>query len=241
MDLFDTHFTNKKRNFKLDDEDSFSQFKNGPNDEKRSKQTNEPNIFKSIKSFFDDSDEKELYNVDNHIYFNTSVSDESVQKLSEMIYDMNSQFESLVSEIKTANMTPKPIYLHITTHGGSLFAGFKAIDIIENSNIPIYTVAEGYVISAGTLMFMAGKRKLMSRNAFILIHQISTGSEGTYESITDSFENSTKFMNKLYDFYSTRTNGKLTKTSLREIMKRDIFWDYEQCKKNNVADDVYMI
>ena len=196
---------------------------------------------KKVKSIFDMGCDPNVYNIDNHIYFNSTVNEDSIQELSELIYQMNADFESLCNETKVATLTPKPIYLHITTHGGCLLSGFKAIDVIENSKIPIHTVVEGYAVSAGTLMVLAGKQRLMMKNSYMLFHQLSTGGKfGTFESQMDDFENSTTFMNKLYDFYTVKSNGKITKSKIKEALRRDIFWDIDTCKRYGFIDGAFV-
>ncbi len=115
-------------------------------------------------------DDESVFQLDNHIYFTSDVSMKSINKLAKLIYNANKEFELLVSTTNhMANITPKPIYLHISSVGGDLFAGFRAVDLIQNSRIPIYTVVEGYAISSGSLMYLAGKKKFMSKNSYLLI------------------------------------------------------------------------
>lgn len=46
----------------------------------------------------------------------------------------------------------KPIKLFLTTHGGSVYAAFKAVDIIKTLQVPVHTIVIGYVASAGTIL-----------------------------------------------------------------------------------------
>ena len=68
---------------------------------------------------------------------------------------------------------PKPIYLHITTNGGDLLAGFFGYDKIKNSKIPINTIIEGCVASAGSLLSMAGQNRYMTANSHLTYSSIA--------------------------------------------------------------------
>jgi len=135
--------------------------------------------------------------------------------------------------------TPNPVYLHITTNGGDLLSGFFAYDKIKASRVPIRTVIEGSVASAGSLMSIAGERRYMTPNSHLLIHQLRTGIIGTYEELVDEKANCNQFMTKLVSIYHTNCNGRLSKTKIREILKRDIFWDAQTAIQNGLVDELW--
>lgn len=175
----------------------------------------------------------------NHIYFKTNVTKKSVEEMIKLIDEIIDEYHETKVNSKIYDVVPKPIYLHITTNGGDLHMGFYAYDIIKNSPIPIYTVVEGIVASAGTVMAIAGAKRYMMPNAYYLIHQLSTGVIGTFENISDHHKNITKFMNNCVRVYSQNCNKKLSAKQIREILKRDIYWNFAEVKKNGFVDEVY--
>ncbi len=138
------------------------------------------------------------------------------------------------------NFTPKPIYLHITTNGGDLMSGFFGYDKIKGSLIKISTIIEGSVASAGSLLSMAGQRRYITPNSHLLIHQLRTGIIGTYEELVDEKHNCNQFMTKLVDLYHKNCNGKMSKTKIREILKRDVFWDAKTSIANGLVDEAWL-
>ena len=133
--------------------------------------------------------------------------------------------------------TPKPIYLHITTNGGDLLAGFFGYDKIKNSKIPINTIIEGCVASAGSLLSMAGQTRYMTPSSHLLIHQLRTGMFGTYEELVDEKNNCHQFMSRLVSMYHSNCNNKMTKTKIKEFLKRDIFWTAKTAITNGLVDE----
>jgi NAD kinase len=56
----------------------------------------------------------------------------------------------------------------------------KAIIDLKNNKYKINTFAEGTVSSAATLLFLAGNKRYMTENSFMLIHQLSGCLYGNY-------------------------------------------------------------
>lgn len=205
---------------------------NGGNDD--SDDESQPFKFPKI---FGGNNNDDVYTERNHIYFKTDVTRESIDRLSQEIDHLNHKLANLQRKATMGTFTPKPIYLHITTNGGDLLAGFLAYDKVKASKIPIHTVIEGSVASAGSLMSIAGQRRYMTPNSHLLIHQLRTGMLGTYEELVDEKNNCNQFMNKLVTLYHSNCNGKLSKTKIREILKRDIYWDTPTAMGNGLVDE----
>ena len=194
--------------------------------------------FKFPKIFGGDN-HSDVYTERNHVFFKTDVTKESIDRLSQEIDNLNHKLASLQRKATLGTFTPKPIYLHITTNGGDLLSGFLAYDKVKSSKIPIHTVIEGSVASAGSLISIAGRRRYMTPNSHLLIHQLRTGIIGTYEELVDEKNNCNQFMNKLVALYYDNCNGKLSKTKIREILKRDIFWDTKTAIQNGFVDETW--
>jgi ATP-dependent protease ClpP protease subunit len=187
------------------------------------------------------NEHNDVYTNKNHIYFKTGVTKESIDKLATEIDNLNYKMSNLSKRASLGTFTPKPIFLHITTNGGDLLAGFFGYDKIKNSKIPIRTIIEGCVASAGSLLSMAGSHRYMTSNSHLLIHQLRTGIIGTYEELVDEKANCNQFMNRLVDLYKDNSNGKMSKTKIKEILKRDIFWDTKTAITNGLVDEVWNV
>jgi ATP-dependent protease ClpP protease subunit len=221
-------------------------------DKKRSYKNNHSN---------DDSDDEEhehmtksgikpVYRDYNHIYFRGQVTTNSIATLCNLIDEYNREQDSLQASLVTAIVVPKPLYLHITSFGGCLFSGFLGYDYIKKSKIPIYTIAEGYTVSSGASLFMAGKRRFMTENSYLLAHQLSETHMGTqtFNETIDNTVNNIEFMTKLYDLYLNNIRHHtnkilkkdiLTKEILENHMMHDIYWNYNTCFRYGLTDGLY--
>lgn len=193
--------------------------------------------FKFTKLF--NPQETDVYTEQNHIYFKTDVTEESINKLSHAVNELNLKLKKMCSNDNYGVFSPKPIILHITTCGGDLLSGFFGYDIVKNSKVPIHTVIEGSVASAGSLLSIAGEKRYITEHSHILIHQLRTGMIGTYEDLKEEKLNCNHFMNKLINLYYQNCNNKMSKKEIREVLKRDIFWDSKKAIKQGVVDEIW--
>lgn len=175
--------------------------------------------------------------IGNHIWFNDDVESDSVSKLIKVINARNFVFEQKQREIFYGKLEPKPLYLHINSDGGAIHEGMAAVDCIRNSKIPIYTVIEGRAASAATFMSIAGKKRYITENSVLLIHQLSSGMWGKMSELEDEHENNKFFMEKIYSIYSKYTS--VPKKELKNIMKRDIWWGADKALKYGFVDAIY--
>ena len=130
-----------------------------------------------------------------------------------------------------------PVYLHINSFGGSVFDAMTAIDTIIASKIPIYTIIEGATASAGTLMSVVGKKRFITPNAYMLIHQLSSSYWGKMNELEDEFKNLQSIMDRIKNIY--KEHAKIPKKELSEILKHDLWWDSEKCIRFGLVDEMW--
>lgn len=174
---------------------------------------------------------------DNRIFFKTEVTQNTVEKLIKIIEAKVRKYKKVSTHKMIKSAEPNPLYLHITSYGGDLLAGFRAVDAIRRSEIPIYTIVDGYAASAATLMSIVGKKRYMTPNSYMLIHQLSSGAIGKFWEIRDDFENCETWMNDIYDLYLEHTS--LTRKQLEEYLSHDLWWKVDQCIETGLVDECY--
>ncbi len=181
---------------------------------------------------------KNVYAEDNHIYFRTDVNSESIDELIKLIREQNRELVELKKHPTIKSIEARPIYLHITSYGGCLYSGFRAVDAIKRSKIPIYTVVDGPSASAGALMSVVGEKRFMTPSSWMLIHQLSTGNGGgTFGEIKDEFENCELMMEHIYKILQEHTG--MTKRELVEQLSHDSWWGIDKCMEVGLIDAVY--
>ena len=169
----------------------------------------------------------------NTLYFYSGVDDDSIFSLNKELEKKDQQLQVLGIE---NNIAPPPIRLKIHSYGGSVLSAFAAINYIKNTKCNVHTYVDGAAASAGTLMSVVGTKRYISENAYMLIHQLSSVSWGNYEQLKDDMINNKALMKRIRDIYEQYT--KIPKTKLKDVLKRDLWWDAKTCLEYGLVDDI---
>jgi len=180
------------------------------------------------------NDDRKIERDFNHIYFYCEIDRESIYDLSVLIKE--SEEENILTSLKL-NIPDIPIYLHINSLGGSVFAAFNAIDIITACKVPIYSIIEGSTASAGTLISVICEKKFIRPNAFMLIHELSSECWGKMSAIEDEFKNLQELMVKIKEIY--KDNSSIPKKELNDLLKHDLWLNSEKCLKYGLVDELW--
>ena len=170
----------------------------------------------------------------NHIYFNDDISNETM-------FSLNRELRSLDDKLFVISMihriSPMPIYLHLTTNGGMIHAAFTAVDCIRSLRSPVYTVVEGFVASAGTLLSLAGEKRYIQPNAYMLFHELRSGFWGKMSDIDQEYTNLRKVMDHLIRYYAEKTP--ITAKVLEKLLSKDSIWNAQECIEKNVVTEIF--
>lgn len=181
-------------------------------------------------------DNQKITKVNNHIYYYAEVDRNSIFTLSELL--RKAEKENITMS-ENYNIQPPNIYLHISSFGGSVFDAFTAIDIINSSKVEVHTIIDGATASAGTLISVVGKKRYIRPNAYMLIHELSSGSWGKMSELEDDFQNNKKLMTKIKDIYKKYTN--VPKKEMNEILRHDLWWESDICLKYELVDELWEV
>jgi ATP-dependent Clp protease protease subunit len=188
----------------------------------------------------------------NEIHFNASINSKSISTLISKLHHLEetiikrtrklkrkfSDFEDEAEEdfLVKVIVEPQPIKLFITSGGGLVYQVFSAIDTIQALKVPVHTYCQGLVASAGTLLSLAGKKRFITENSYMLIHEIRAGTWGKFTHMCESIENSKQLMDHIKSYYVKRT--KLTLEELDDQLKKDVTWNAETCLEKGLVDEI---
>lgn len=192
------------------------------------------NVFKNKLSDVLGKEDHDEMGKKNHIYFDESVTKKSCRKLTKKIEELNIKLGKLYCDYDM-NERPK-IYLHINSYGGDAFQCFSVIDTIRRSKFPIVSIIDGASASAATLISVSCHKRWMSRNAYMLIHQIRGGCWGTMVEMEDEFENTKEVQRHICEIYRKNTN--MRGRELDDILKHDLWWRADQCLRRGLVDKI---
>lgn len=188
----------------------------------------------NLPALFQKSANTYIYSNLTHIYFNNDINPDTAFELNKELRQVENKINMLSISL---GIEKQPIYLHLTTDGGVIYSAMSIIDCIKSLSVPVYTVIDGFVASAGTLIALAGEKRYMCENAYILIHELRSGMWGKMTEINDEYCNLKRLMKHIIKIYVNNTN--LTKSDLTEILKKDINWNLKKCIENGLIHEKY--
>ena len=178
-------------------------------------------------------DEKHISVHENKIYFYSNVNRESVVELNKKIGEIESKSLTLSNNL---DISPPPIKIFINSGGGSITAGISSMDTILRTKVPVHTYVDGFCASAATFLSIVGTKRFISKNSYMLIHQLSSQFWGKYSELEDQKQNLDLMMDTIRNTYKEYT--KVPTEQIDEILKHDLFWDAETCKTLGLVDEI---
>ena len=164
----------------------------------------------------------------NRVFFHVGVSRKT-------ILDLIEKLEAAETYALTNHLPCVLLFLH--SEGGDAHAGLSGMNHIQNSRIPVHTVADGFVASAATLLLLGGARRFGMEHSSVLIHQMSTGFWGKYVEMIDEMHNTEQMMEMIRTIYCSKT--KLQRKRLEKTLKKEVTMTAAQCMELGIIQEFY--
>ena len=177
--------------------------------------------------------EKHITVHENKIYYYSGVNRESAAELNKKIGEIESKSLTLGYNL---DIDPPTLKILINSGGGSVTAGISSMDTILRCKVPVYTYVDGFCASAATFLSVVGSHRFMSRNSYMLIHQLSSSLWGKYSEIEDEKKNLDLMMETIKNVYKEHTKVPMNK--IDEILKHDLLWDAKKCLEYGLIDEI---
>ncbi len=135
------------------------------------------------------------------IYLDYEIEDDyRCVDLAKFIIQMN------IDEKDIPDSELQPIVLYVFSYGGSIDQAQALCDVIEASRIPIVTVCMGVAMSAGFLIFLAGKRRYAFKQGSFMIHQGEAVISGSADMIQQAQDNYRKTLDQMKEYILAHTS-----------------------------------
>jgi ATP-dependent Clp protease, protease subunit len=132
----------------------------------------------------------------------------------------------------------KPIQMFINSPGGHVADGLAIIDTMMFIKAPVYTYVTGMAASMGAAILSAGEKghRYALPNASIMLHQVSSGTQGNIQDQRVSLAFSEKLNAKLMNMIAENC-GK-SKEQLEKDTLRDLWMFADEAKAYGIVDEV---
>ena len=95
----------------------------------------------------------------------------------------------------------KPIIIHMCSCGGSWEYGLAIYDVISMSKSVVYLIAYGYASSMSSIVLQAADCRIMSKNAYFMLHDGYDFWDGTSKGLVTHAEEASKATEKMINIY----------------------------------------
>lgn len=181
----------------------------------------------------EEEDSSDILCIRNSVWFYADVNNRNVLKLLQKLNEANEYVAKTMSPVDEH----RRVYLYINSPGGEVFSGFSAMDHIWWNPVPVVTVVDGFVASAGTFLLLGGTERKAMRNSRILIHQLSAAFWGKYNDLLDEVKNSGELMKSVKDLYTEQTN--MSRARVEEILQKELHMNATQALHYGFVDEVW--
>lgn len=154
--------------------------------------------------------------------------DYSLVELSKIIIQMN------IEEKDVEN--PKPIRIFLHSYGGDIEQALYFCDLVKSSRIPIITIGMGVAMSAGFLIFLAGKERYAFEHTSMLVHSGSAAFQGTAEQIEEAQKNYKKQIEQMKSYILANTN--IDEKTFNKNRNKDWYLSSDELLKYGIIDEV---
>lgn len=175
-----------------------------------------------LRDYYRDEAER-IYWVDDEI-------NDNLLELVKMIIRCNKEDKGIPAEQR------KPIKVFISSPGGETQAMWSAMQAIQTSKTPCWTINLSYAYSAGAELLVAGHKRFALRGSTTMIHRGSCFIGGE-QSVVESTQKHMKAMEQKYqDFLLSHT--KIDPKVYKKKASADMFFDEYEALANGIVDFV---
>jgi ATP-dependent Clp protease protease subunit len=174
--------------------------------------------------------------VDNHVYFYAEVTPDRTLALMQTLRALDGKLRTEKISRGLADDVILPIWLHINSVGGDPFSAFAVYDQINKLHTPVYSIVEGRVASAATIISVGCPRRYCQPSAFMLIHSATSISWGefTHTELADEAKFLEALVNQMVAHYAE--HSKLDEETVRNYISRDCWMTAQQILEYGFAD-----
>ena len=116
--------------------------------------------------------------------------------------------------VDTPNLT-----VRINSYGGSVSEGLTIYSLLSEFKGHLKTIVDGFACSAASIIFMAGKERVVPENGLLMIHNAWTEARGDSNVMKKVAEDLEKITQPSLNIYVSKTN--LSEEEIKEKMDRE--------------------
>lgn len=173
--------------------------------------------------------DKALQDIDYHTRNNSEYNSKAKFHNTYMLYDVvgPKSVDAAIREIDdmARRNSDKPLTVIFSSPGGNVLDGLALYDYLihlRSNGLEVHTYALGQAASMGGVLLQAGNKRIIGKNSWILIHEVSRGAIGSMSELEDVVEFTKRIQDVLADILTSRSS--MTKDELKDKWKKNDWW-----------------
>lgn len=143
-------------------------------------------------------------------------------------------FDDVQAQLRN-NATASSLILHISSPGGSVYAGYNIYHALKNSGKPILPIVEGEAQSMASFLTMLGPSKICNPSRF-MIHNPRSGVEGTADEMIQGANELIKIEDEMAQVYSQKTGIPIAR--IKEMMSKETYLSAQEAVTYGFVDQI---
>lgn len=123
-----------------------------------------------------------------------------------------------LAQVDTPNLT-----VRINSYGGSVSEGLAIYALLSDFKGKVITIVDGFACSAASVIFMAGKERIVPENGLLMIHNAWSYAEGDSNVMKKMAEDLEKVTQPSVNIYVNKTG--LKEEVVKQLMDRETWLD----------------
>ncbi len=134
------------------------------------------------------------------------------------------------------------IEIQFTSPGGSVLQGMALFDYIgylRAQGHRVTTVVSGMAASMAGILIQAGDHRVMGKESWLLIHEVSLSAEGKIGELEDTTKWAEAMCKRVAKIFVERAGGRISMAQFQKGWKRTDWWlDSDDCLRLGFVDEV---
>lgn len=158
-------------------------------------------------------------------------------RVIELIGEVGDNVYPLIQKIQQLNRdSSAPIYMLITSPGGSILSGTSLLATMQQSKAPIYTVCQTICASMAAMTLEYGKKRYMTDMSLLMFHPGSMNADGDIDRIYSETKAIKEFFNVVE--FQVAKNMNLTFDQYKNLSGQQIWVSSQDALDKHYIDEV---
>lgn len=130
----------------------------------------------------------------------------------------------------------KSLKVRINSYGGEVAQGLAIYNLLKSYSGEVTTLCDGFACSAASVIFMAGKNRVMPRSSLLMIHNAWTYASGDANDLRKAADEIEKITQPSIEIY--KSNSSLSEEEIKKMMDDETWITADEALSYGFATEI---